>query len=83
MKLASETTAGLWVPLVPSLDTLLARLDFLSLERASAQRQASRSRNTSCPRAAHSLLPRPSATAVRTHSAASAFMLSILKEVPR
>jgi len=39
MKLASETTAGLWVPLVPSLDTLLARLDSLSLERASAQRQ--------------------------------------------
>ena len=26
MKLASETTAGLWVPLVPSLDALLARL---------------------------------------------------------
>ena len=25
MKLASETTAGLWVPLVPPLDTLIAR----------------------------------------------------------
>jgi len=32
MKLASETTAGLWVPLVPSLDALLARLESLSLE---------------------------------------------------
>jgi hypothetical protein len=30
MKLASETTAGLWVPLVPPLDRLLARLDALS-----------------------------------------------------
>ena len=40
MKLASETTAGLWVPLVPSLDTLLARLDSLSSEpRVVAQRQ--------------------------------------------
>ena len=40
MKLASETTAGLWVPLVPSLDTLLARLDALSSEpRVAAQRQ--------------------------------------------
>jgi hypothetical protein len=40
MKLASETTAGLWVPLVPSLDTLLARLDVLSSEpRVAAQRQ--------------------------------------------
>ena len=32
MKLASETTAGLWVPLVPSLNALLARLESLSLE---------------------------------------------------
>ena len=40
MKLASETTAGLWVPLVPSLDALLARLDLLSSEpRVAAQRQ--------------------------------------------
>lgn len=31
MKLASETTAGLWAPLVPSLDALLARLESLSL----------------------------------------------------
>ena len=40
MKLASETTAGLWVPLAPSLDTLLNRLDALSSEpRVAAQRQ--------------------------------------------
>jgi hypothetical protein len=40
MKLASETTAGLWVPLAPSLDTLLARLEALSSEpRVAAQRQ--------------------------------------------
>jgi len=40
MKLASETTAGLWVPLVPSLDALLERLDSLSSEpRVAAQRQ--------------------------------------------
>ncbi len=40
MKLASETTAGLWVPLVPSLDTLIARLDILSSEpRMAGQRQ--------------------------------------------
>lgn len=40
MKLASETTAGLWVPLVPSLDALLNRLDALSSEpRAAVQRQ--------------------------------------------
>lgn len=40
MKLASETTAGLWVPLVPSLDALLARLESLSLEPGLAvQRQ--------------------------------------------
>jgi hypothetical protein len=40
MKLASEATAGLWVPLVPSLDALLARLESLSLEPAlAAQRQ--------------------------------------------
>ena len=32
MKLASETTAGLWVPLAPSLEALLARLESLSLE---------------------------------------------------
>jgi hypothetical protein len=40
MKLASEATAGLWVPLIPSLDALLARLESLSLEPAlAAQRQ--------------------------------------------
>ena len=40
MKLASEATAGLWVPLVPSLDGLLARLKSLSLESGlAAQRQ--------------------------------------------
>ena len=40
MKLANETTAGLWVPLVPSLDALLARLESLSLEPGLAvQRQ--------------------------------------------
>jgi len=40
MKLASETTAGLWVPLAPSLDALLARLDSLSSEpRVAGQRQ--------------------------------------------
>jgi hypothetical protein len=40
MKLASETTAGLWVSLVPSLDALLAGLESLSLEpRVAAQRQ--------------------------------------------
>jgi hypothetical protein len=40
MKLASETTAGLWVPLVTPLDTLIARLDILSSEPGmTAQRQ--------------------------------------------
>jgi len=40
MKLASETTAGLWVPLAPPLDSLLARLDSLSSEPGMAvQRQ--------------------------------------------
>jgi hypothetical protein len=40
MKLASETTAGLRVPLAPSLDALLARLDSLSSEpRMVVQRQ--------------------------------------------
>src|ERR1700675_169926 len=40
MKLASEATAGFWVPLVPSLDALLARLESLSLEPGlAAQRQ--------------------------------------------
>ena len=40
MKLASESTSGLWVPLVPSLDALLARLESLSLEpRVAVQRQ--------------------------------------------
>lgn len=40
MKLASEATAGLWVPLIPSLDALLARLESLSLEPGlTAQRQ--------------------------------------------
>ncbi|TKB67671.1 MAG: hypothetical protein E8D47_03720 [Nitrospira sp.] len=40
MKLASETTAGLWVPLVPLLYALLARLESLSLEPGVAvQRQ--------------------------------------------
>ena len=32
MKLASETTAGFWVPVVPSLEALLGRLESLSLE---------------------------------------------------
>ena len=40
MKLASEATAGLWVPLVPSLDALIVRLESLSLEPGlAAQRQ--------------------------------------------
>jgi hypothetical protein len=40
MKLATEATAGLWVPLDPSLDALLARLESLSLEpRVAGQRQ--------------------------------------------
>ena len=40
MKLANEATAGLWVPLVPSLDALLTRLESLSLEpRMAVQRQ--------------------------------------------
>ena len=40
MKLASEITAGLWVPLVPPVDTLIARLDILSSEpRMAGQRQ--------------------------------------------
>ena len=40
MKLASEVTAGLWLPLVPPLDTLIARLDILSSEpRMAGQRQ--------------------------------------------
>lgn len=40
MKIASEATAGLWVPLVPSLDATLARLESLSLEPGlAAQRQ--------------------------------------------
>lgn len=40
MKLGSEATSGLWVPLVPSLDALLARLKSLSWEpRAAGQRQ--------------------------------------------
>jgi len=40
MKLASETTAGLWVPLISSLDALLTRLDSLSSEpRVVLQRQ--------------------------------------------
>jgi len=40
MKLASETTSGLWVPLAPSLDALLARLESLSLEpRVAGQRE--------------------------------------------
>jgi hypothetical protein len=32
MKLASETTAGFWVPVAPSLEALLVRLESLSLE---------------------------------------------------
>jgi hypothetical protein len=32
MKLASETTAGFWVPVAPSLEGLLGRLESLSLE---------------------------------------------------
>jgi hypothetical protein len=40
MKLVSETTAGLWVPLIPPLDSLLARLDSLSSDPGmAAQRQ--------------------------------------------
>jgi hypothetical protein len=40
MKLGSEATSGLWIPLVPSLEALLARLESLSLEpRAAGQRQ--------------------------------------------
>ncbi len=40
MKLANEATAGLWVPRVPSLDALLARLESLSLGPGlGAQRQ--------------------------------------------
>lgn len=40
MKLASETTAGLWVSLAPSLAALLVRLESLSLEPGlAAQRQ--------------------------------------------
>lgn len=40
MKHASEATSGLWVPPVPSLDALLARLESLSLEPGpSAQRR--------------------------------------------
>jgi len=40
MKLANEATAGLRVPLAPSLDALLTRLESLSLEpRMAAQRQ--------------------------------------------
>ncbi|HKO31718.1 MAG TPA: hypothetical protein VJU54_11300, partial [Nitrospiraceae bacterium] len=40
MKLANEATSGLWVPRVPSLDALLARLESLSLEpRVAGQRQ--------------------------------------------
>ncbi|RPH77858.1 MAG: hypothetical protein EHM80_11605, partial [Nitrospiraceae bacterium] len=45
MKLASDTTAGLWVPLVPSLNAMLARLDSLSSEpRMVVQRQIALSR---------------------------------------
>src|SRR5574341_1773723 len=41
MKLASETTAGLGVPLAPSLEALLYRLEALSLEPGFAtQRQS-------------------------------------------
>src|ERR1043166_5252197 len=40
MKLASETTSGLWGPVAPSLDALLARLESLSLEpRGAGQRE--------------------------------------------
>jgi len=43
MKLASETTAGLRVPLVPPVNALLARLESLSLEPGlAAQRQIAR-----------------------------------------
>ncbi len=41
MKLANEQTAGLWVPMKPSLEAVLARLEALSLEPMFAgQRQA-------------------------------------------
>lgn len=40
MKLASETTAGLWIPVQPPLETVLARLEALSMEPGfAAQRQ--------------------------------------------
>ena len=40
MKLASETRAGLWLPLIPALDAVCARLESLSLEPGlAAQRQ--------------------------------------------
>jgi hypothetical protein len=40
MKLASDATAGLWVPLIPSLNAVLARLESLSMEPGlAAQRQ--------------------------------------------
>jgi hypothetical protein len=41
MKLANDRTAGLWVPMKPSLEAVLARLEAMSLEPAFAgQRQA-------------------------------------------
>jgi hypothetical protein len=40
MKLASDTTAGLWVPISPSLDGVLSRLEALSLQpRFAMQRE--------------------------------------------
>src|SRR5574341_501677 len=40
MKLASETTAGLWIPIKPALEAVLARLEGLSTEPGfAAQRQ--------------------------------------------
>jgi len=45
MKLASETAAGLWVPIKPALEAVLARLEGLSMEPGfSAQRQLAMSR---------------------------------------
>lgn len=45
MKLVSETTAGLWVPITPSLEAVMDRLEALSMEPGfAAQRQLALSR---------------------------------------
>ena len=66
-----------------ALARAIAARSVASASPAALQRQASRSRNTSCARAASSLPSSPSASAVRTHSAASAFMPLSLKHMPR